>query len=96
MNRREFLASLGVAAVAVSLNGIPLAQQSIEDELHVGDIFTVEGYYAFNPITRKATPHLQQLIVTAIHTDRVDCSPKLRNGRSLKRKDIQPVNWSPK
>lgn len=36
-----------------------------EQTLQKGDIFTIEGVYALNPLTYQATAHLQQFVVTA-------------------------------
>ena len=33
------------------------------DRLRKGDVFTIEGYYARNPVTREQTKHLQQFVV---------------------------------
>ena len=38
-------------------------------DLHVGDVFTIEGRYAINPITHKPTEMLQCFIVTAVAAD---------------------------
>lgn len=72
MNRRAFLAALGLTAASVTLNGWPwpapadLSQPVFASEfLKVGDVFTIAGRYALNPITRKPTSHLQQFVVTA-------------------------------
>jgi hypothetical protein len=78
MNRREFLASVGVAAAAVAVNGIPLSEVPIalNDEIfHVSDVFTIAGKYAFNPVTMKETQHLQHFIVTAVLQDSVKFMP---------------------
>jgi hypothetical protein len=34
------------------------------DHFSVGDLFTIEGRYAINPLTLKSTGHLQSFIVT--------------------------------
>lgn len=67
MNRREFLAALGATAAAVALNGVPLADfpEGAPLALMVGDVITIDGVYAINPMTRKATPYLQQFVITA-------------------------------
>lgn len=38
---------------------------ALEETLSIGDIFTIGGRYAINPITRKTTDVLQQFVVTA-------------------------------
>lgn len=77
MNRREFIKSLGLAAAAVSFLPTPTtaeppyvpATAGLDEVLHVGDVFTIEGRYALNPITRESTGILQRFIVTAVSAD---------------------------
>lgn len=71
--RRGFLKLLGSAAVALTLSrtlpGIagetPTVPEpkSFEYALRKGDIITIEGRYAVNPVTRKTTGHLQNFII---------------------------------
>lgn len=92
MNRREFLAALGLGAAAVTFNGLPWPEPtpivdgvvgaptvSLAEAFRVGDVFTIEGRYAVNPITREATRHLQTFVVTSV-TDGggVVMSPRIR------------------
>ena len=75
MNRRGFLARLVAApivALAVLRASIVDAAQAAEPEivgvattLQRGDMFTIAGRYAVNPMTRRSTGWLQQFIVTA-------------------------------
>lgn len=96
VTRRAFLASLGVAAAAVTLNGLPwpapadLSAPTFTSEfLSVGDVFTISGRYAINPITRKPTTHLQQFRVTAVSGDDVSVTP--HRARPVKRSDVMPL-----
>lgn len=79
LTRRAFLGALaGVAAAA--LVGVKVATEappSVEAEgwsggasLEVGDIFTIEGVHAVNPVTGTRTALLQQFVVTATTDDR--------------------------
>jgi len=43
----------------------PPTIEPLYGSLVTGDIFTIEGYYALNPRTYKATSQLQQFVVTA-------------------------------
>lgn len=53
--------------------------------LRKGDVITVEGRYAVNPITRKPTEHLQLFVVTS------DVSPERHQTLSILRQvDIHP------
>lgn len=70
MNRRQFLASLGVAAGALALNGLPLPAApdtaALDTIFTRGDIITFDGVFAVNPYTRRVTPYLQQFVVTEV------------------------------
>lgn len=72
MKRRDFLKTLGVAAGAVAFGGVtsfdtPAAADAfLEEAFQVGDVFTIDGYCAFNPLTRERTTYLQTFVVTAI------------------------------
>lgn len=52
-----------------------------EEFLRVGDIFTVSGRYAIDPITRGLATHLQKFVVTAVEDDRVAFVPASQMGR---------------
>jgi hypothetical protein len=69
MNRRAFLLSMGVAAGAVALGGVPITAAQLDQPFQPGDIFTIEGRYAINPVTRHVTPHLQCFMVTRVTED---------------------------
>ncbi len=75
MNRRQFLKALGVSAAAVQFGG-GLSAPTIETPawdalaLHAGDVFTIAGKYAVNPVTGSETAFLQHFIVT--HTVTAD------------------------
>ena len=77
MNRRSFLTRIGVAVVGLTLArhlpGIappvppvltPPAGIYASDSLQCGDMFTIEGRYAVNPLTRQPTAMLQRFVVT--------------------------------
>lgn len=103
ISRRAFLGSLGVGAAAVAFGGVSLpasvgtitvnatteAAAALDQTLLVGDIFTISGRYAVNPVTRKATSHLQQFMVTAIVGDDVSMTPFA--ARPVKRADVMPL-----
>lgn len=81
MKRRDFLKAAGLLAGAVTVNGLaglapdgaPAAMLSAD--LEIGDIFTIAGYYAVNPITRQCTEHLQQFVVTHVNDSGVNLYP---------------------
>lgn len=81
MKRRDFLKTVGLAAGAVTFNGLAAltpagaASPVLGAELAIGDVFTIAGKYAVNPITRKATKHLQQFVVTSINEPTIGISP---------------------
>ncbi len=89
--RREFLKTLGLAAAAVSFGaslpadagGPVTAPAALDEVLHVGDVFTIAGRYAFNPVTFKETDVLQQFIVTSAMVDRAELAfhPTLKTDR---------------
>lgn len=103
ITRRAFLGSLGVGAAAVAFGGVSLpasvgtltveasteAAVAFGETLRVGDIFTIAGRYAFNPVTRKPTKHLQSFMVTAIVGDDVSVTPFI--ARPVKRADVMPL-----
>lgn len=78
MNRRSLFASLFAAPLAKHWKPKAVAWHespdipvhptgvSVVGDLHVGDLLTFEGKYAFNPKTRKQTDRLQLFIVTAV------------------------------
>lgn len=103
MNRRQFIATLTGAAAAAALAPLakltPVEQAAwLSEELHVGDVITIEGVFATNPVTGKTIAgHLQEFIITATvssdnSTDEVSIYPMLANGGSDKvdRKRILP------
>jgi hypothetical protein len=73
MNRRGFLKSLCTAAVALTLSrtlpgiaGEPLALPEPPSKavlFQKGDVVTIEGRYAINPVTRKSTGYPQQFVI---------------------------------
>ena len=77
LTRRGFIVRLGAAAIALAiarhLPGIaspPLTITPPEgvyagESFQRGDMFTLEGRYAMNPITQKPTGVLQRFVVTA-------------------------------
>lgn len=69
MNRRSFLSLCGAAAVgAVLPNRVYFdmgARPAFGTFLRRGDIFTIDGLFARNPITGLYTPYLQRFVVTA-------------------------------
>lgn len=74
MNRRDFVkALLGTAAAAVVLPQIErllpmqLAPTWVQgaESLTVGDVFTIEGVYAVQPITKSPTAFLQRFIIAS-------------------------------
>ena len=101
MNRREFLQSIGLAAAAVSFGGaeavvanaLPPTSGWATETLHVGDVFTVAGRYAVNPVPRKSTGHLQQFVVTCVSDSDpvIDISPRWSDTPKLDRR-IVPID----
>jgi len=97
--RRDFLKTLGLAAAAVSFGaalpaeaGGPVPDAAALDEvLRVGDVFTIAGRYAVNPITRKTTDVLQQFIVTSVDVDRATLGfhPRLKTDHGESWPEIQ-------
>lgn len=81
LDRRSFLQSfataVGVAAIdpekllwkpGEKIIFIPPSPKLINVDLElfrVGDVITIEGIYAYNPITHTPTTHLKQFVVTA-------------------------------
>jgi hypothetical protein len=78
VKRREFLALLGIGAAAVTFNGLPwpdptpivdgvvgVPELSLLQTFQKGDIFTIAGYYAFDPVTGAKLHYLQKFVVTA-------------------------------
>ena len=53
-------------------------QQPYDTAFRVGDVITIEGQHAVNPTTGLATPHLQQFVVRASMSDKVDLTPLSR------------------
>ncbi len=88
MNRRDFIKALGFGAAAVTF-GSALASSAntlitpewvateATTSLAVGDIFTIAGVHAVNPITRQSTAHLQQFVITAVVGDDISISPSV-------------------
>jgi hypothetical protein len=76
MNRRDFLKAAGLAAGAVSFNGLAaLAPDVLSADLAIGDVLTFAGVYAVNPITRQCTDQLRCFVVTSIADSGVGLSP---------------------
>ncbi len=75
MNRRGFIKALFGAAAAVAIlprfEGLaPLdtprwLKDAAVESLTTGDLFTIEGVYAVNPLTYQPTTMLQQFVITA-------------------------------
>jgi len=75
MNRRHFIKLLAAvpALAALPLDDLwkkvaptgPISQWPVTQTLTKGDIFTIEGTYAINPMTREPLPFLQNFVVTA-------------------------------
>lgn len=80
LTRREFVAGLGMAAGAVAFAPSSLLPPAVVENatLLVGDVFTIAGRYAVHPLTRKATTHLQQFVVTAVNGATMSMSPQSR------------------
>lgn len=79
MNRRAFLATLTAAAAGLALDPeqllwrpgaktifLPSARPTIctSQQLIIGDVFTISGVYAVNPLTLQWTGRLQQFVIT--------------------------------
>lgn len=77
MNRRQFITALvGSAAAAVILPNLPdvLSETATTttfpgwavagESLRCGDVFTISGVYAVNPLTHAEVPFLQQFVIT--------------------------------
>lgn len=79
ISRRGFLTALaGLVAAPALLKAAPDAEAyraagealnalpgPTSYTLQKGDVFTIEGVYALNPLTYQATAHLQRFVVTA-------------------------------
>lgn len=91
MNRRAFLASLGIGAAAIALDPelllwkpgarsifLPTPAPSLVTSvgLTIGDVFTIDGLYAINPVTGRGTGYLQNYIITAT-TEAGEISPAI-------------------
>lgn len=62
-----------------------------------GDIFTIEGQFAFNPVTRRQTKHLQQFVVvsdviagTTLNVERVYPSVVLPDRKPISGRRVKP------
>jgi len=72
MNRRRFIGMLAAGAVAALAPGFICLPKGRQDDgllsngnvLRKGDIFTIEGRFATNPVTGQPTAHLQLFTVT--------------------------------
>lgn len=78
--------SFGVAAVSAAPSGQTgeivstdgwSANDGLDEQLRVGDIFTIQGRYAFNPVTRRPTKHLQSFMVTAVTSSAIEVIPQV-------------------
>jgi hypothetical protein len=91
MHRRGFLKAIGIGAAAVAAGDLlnlvsaPAARTISTSHWHgtgdpfaVGDVFTIDGRYALNPITRQPTRHLQQWVVTRVDSSGLSASPAPR------------------
>jgi hypothetical protein len=81
VNRRCFLKGALIAmAAAVAAPYLPattpVAMNARADQFFVGDVLTIEGRYATNPVTGLVTPHLQKFMVTAVYPDSVKLHPQ--------------------
>ncbi len=84
MFRRAFLKAIGSALIgatlARTLPGIagepPILTTPTYETFRPGDVFTIEGKYAFNPVTRQQTDHLQYFMVTAVDGDNMTVIPQ--------------------
>lgn len=80
MHRRGFLSLLGSAAVGLALDPeqllwrpgqktifLPPAKPSLWSSmaLQIGDVFTIDGVYAVNPVTYRPIGYLQNFVITA-------------------------------
>ena len=71
ITRRRFLWRFGAAAVAITLArhlpGIAPQPLALADVFQAGDVFTVEGKYRIDPVTRRpdAMLGLQEFVITA-------------------------------
>lgn len=98
MKRRKFIKSLGVAAGAVALGGVSAlagapSTPSLDAALQLGDVFTIDGYFAFNPITQKATKHLQQFVVTSVEGATVTMSPQREGRKRIPKNKARPLGY---
>lgn len=120
MNRRAFLATLASAAAGIALDPeralwvpgrkrifLPAQPPSLWSPvaLHAGDIFTIAGVYAVNPITQRNLDGLQNFVITTnSRSGRIDPSllmPRMvsdgvyRNyhGVLTPNARITPVSW---
>lgn len=75
MNRRAFVkALLGATAAATVLSKVEWladaqlprwARSAAAEALTLGDVFSIQGVYAVNPVTYQVTEHLQKFVITA-------------------------------
>lgn len=76
------------------VNGVPLPEgspdQSLDDMFSVGDVITIEGRYALNPITMQPTAHLLQFVITATTTSTATLQPIGRIDQRNRRK-VKPL-----
>lgn len=91
MNRRQFLAALGVAAGAVHLNGLSMLEAEASLPLAFGDLFTIAGVYAVNPVTGQPTPFLRMFMVTAVTDGQVEFTPQHLGRQSVEASEVQPA-----
>jgi hypothetical protein len=103
VTRRAFMGGLlgVVAALAVTpaIEASPTAAPAVPLEtggeaLQVGDVFTIQGRYAVNPITHKSTGVLQRFVVTQTTSAKaIAASPN--NAWSSDKKGVRPLFYPP-
>lgn len=61
-------------------------------ELCVGDVFTIADHYAVNPLTMRATDHLQQFVITAVTESTVEMMPSRDSQRVWPKSQVDRIN----
>ena len=83
LTRRGFISACGLTAAAVAFKPASYlfpdktADVALDGALRVGDIFTIAGRYAVNPITGLSTGVPQAFMVTAVASSGAEVHPYL-------------------
>lgn len=110
MNRRAFIKAVGATAAATTVFGLPSLPSApcaaptvtsgwTSGTFHAGDVFTIAGQYAINPLTGAPTSYLQQFMVTdTVTADSPDTDvqihPRIIVGPTVKAQKIDMRLWA--